>query len=184
MTPADHAALSAQLARAIGYEQISVQTCGDYALVHGLWDDSGRDWQHWRTFDYRDPSVALPVLEWLMREQGVSVCFDDEYGQYEIERYGTPRYFDTLPEAILSTHDILEAAQASSFKVASSQTFGAAMTDFGIGQQLDPEDSVAVQQRDALYWIRDRYYAKWKDTWSAEVWHMADLYKAVVLIAE
>lgn len=91
---------------------------------------------------------------------------------------------DMLPEAILSTHDILEAAQASSFKVASSQTFGAAMTDFGIGQQLDPEDSVAVQQRDALYWIRDRYYAKWKDTWSAEVWHMADLYKAVVLIAE
>ena len=116
MTPADHAALSAQLARAIGYEQISVQTCGDYALVHGLWDDSGRDWQHWRTFDYRDPSVALPVLEWLMREHQVSLQYaahlNPFYKKWAVLRPGeinergkwvcdqVDAWGDTLPEAI------------------------------------------------------------------------------------
>lgn len=76
MTPAEHAALSAQVARAIGYEQIkqiSVQACDDLALVYGRWDDCRPDWPSWREFDYRDPSVALPLLEWLMREHGASV---------------------------------------------------------------------------------------------------------------
>ena len=102
MTPADHAALSAQLARAIGYEQISVQTCGDYALVHGLWDDSGRDWQHWRTFDYRDPSVALPVLEWLMRK-GIFVTRDPMFPDWVMVR-GCPdetdRSYPSIYDAI------------------------------------------------------------------------------------
>ena len=106
MTPADHAALSAQLARALGYYPESVRILENLCIVYRI----GVSWraftpinvsrERWAEFDYRDPSVALPVLEWLMREHGVSVCFDDGYGQYEIERYGTPRYFDTLSEAI------------------------------------------------------------------------------------
>lgn len=89
MTPADHAALSAQLARAIGYYPESVRTnakkhtCADddgvvYSYVGGCDVYNGRgpdgvfagisEGDDWYEFDYRDPSVALPVLEWLMRE--------------------------------------------------------------------------------------------------------------------
>ena len=71
MTPADHAALSAQLALALGWRIVDVVEVTDYEQVHVGWDcvvylPNGMP----KRFDYRDPSVALPVLEWLMREHG------------------------------------------------------------------------------------------------------------------
>lgn len=56
---------------------------------------------HWRHFDYRDPTVALPLLEMLMRDYGCDfgagvndfiVWFNDGVNKVQ--------HTDTLPEAI------------------------------------------------------------------------------------
>ena len=105
MTPADHAALSAQLARALGYYPESVRILENLCIVYRI----GVSWraftpinvsrERWAEFDYRDPSVALPVLEWLMKEHW---CFvtgpipSIESADHMDMRIQT----DTLPEAI------------------------------------------------------------------------------------
>lgn len=68
MTPAEHAALSAQVARAIGWKYVATDINPPVYHVYVSNDAGECGW-----FDYRDPSVALPLLEWLMREHGASV---------------------------------------------------------------------------------------------------------------
>ena len=108
MTPAEHAALSAQLARAIGWRLI------DIAGFHGqeppsvmfgpglfVWFGNKPD-QYWRKFDYRDPSVAMGVLEWLIREHGAAVprTADNTRISVVCRLPGEWGVGDTLPEAI------------------------------------------------------------------------------------
>lgn len=57
MTPAEHAALSAELARALGWPYID--TLEDTVCVS--MKGSG-----WWGFDYRAPDVCLPLIEWLV----------------------------------------------------------------------------------------------------------------------
>jgi len=97
MTPAEHAALSAQLARALGYYPESVWVNDYFCYVfRNAWFDK----ETWCRFDYRDPSVALPVLEWLMREHGVYVYIGTNKTTWWV--VVARRYIaqDTLPEAI------------------------------------------------------------------------------------
>lgn len=72
----NHAELSRQLALALGYfpESVRVVTrwvsdkhdiCEVYR-THRYAAPNGPD--SWHPFDYRDPSVCLPLLAWLMRE--------------------------------------------------------------------------------------------------------------------
>lgn len=53
MTPVEHAALSAELARALGWQDVEC-LLGDVVVV-----------DNYRAFDYRDPTVCLPLIEWL-----------------------------------------------------------------------------------------------------------------------
>ncbi len=65
----DHAEISRQLALAIGYAPESVRVVSPwppgYCEVYRITNDMG---PYWREFDYRSPGVAMPVLDWLMRE--------------------------------------------------------------------------------------------------------------------
>ena len=89
MTPAEHAALSAQLARALGWPYIGT----DEHCVFVTDGDGSCGW-----FDYRDPSVALPVLEWLMQQ---SVWIEPCVDRFLVaERLSIGKSFATLPEAI------------------------------------------------------------------------------------
>ena len=79
MTPADPAELSAQLARALGYYPESVRiirlTDGDaLCQVFRLPVYGHSENPRWMYLDYRDPSVAMGVLEWLMREHDGWIC--------------------------------------------------------------------------------------------------------------
>lgn len=107
MTPAEHAELSAQVARAIGWRYVyphSPETdaawfrCDkDYIAVSEGPGPRGT-MLRWRKFDYRAPSVALPLLEWLMRKHGAQADSGETYFWVEIRK----KYFSgvTLPEAI------------------------------------------------------------------------------------
>lgn len=109
MTPAEHAALSAQLARAIGYAECDVRLhglCLDSCYVRNTRDDVPRHliapWDvHQAKFDYRDPSVAMGVLEWLMREHGAVVRhLPKNHYAVTMSMYMRELVADTLPEAI------------------------------------------------------------------------------------
>lgn len=89
MTPAEHAALSAQLARALGWPYIGT----DEHCVFVTDGDGSCGW-----FDYRDPSVALPALEWLMREHEAKADADNLW--FWVCCGSNVAYGDTLPEAI------------------------------------------------------------------------------------
>ena len=60
MTDAEHAALSADLARALGHPFVALSQTSPVALV---------PWPSWsactRIFDYRDPNVYGPLTAWL-----------------------------------------------------------------------------------------------------------------------
>jgi hypothetical protein len=92
MTPADHAALSAQLARALGWPDVT-----DFDEPLGVHVSDGTNNCGW--FDYRDSSVALPVLEWLMREHGFEPWFF-AITWYMSRHDHNSLYGRTLPEAI------------------------------------------------------------------------------------
>ena len=67
----NHAELSKALALALGYAPESVKLIGfasNYCSVYR----KHKDCKHpgWYAFDYRDPSVAMPLLVWLMVEYG------------------------------------------------------------------------------------------------------------------
>ena len=100
MTPAEHAALSAQLARSIGWGHVHFER--DVCKVGEPWmPELGIKFAHilnWRAFDYRDPSVALPVLEWLMREHEAKADADNLW--FWVCCGSNVAYGDTLPEAI------------------------------------------------------------------------------------
>ena len=69
MTPADHAALSAQLARALGFPSESVRVPTWHPTkceVFGARDSMGVAIMHWHEFDYRSAWTALPILTWLV----------------------------------------------------------------------------------------------------------------------
>ena len=101
MTPAEHAALSAQLARALGW--FYIWTDEHYILITD--GDGSCGW-----FDYRDPSVALPVLEWLRTKHSATLGTDARIGRpyialWEKHNDGAPMAdwrieADTLHEAI------------------------------------------------------------------------------------
>jgi hypothetical protein len=96
MTPADHAALSAQLARALGWPDVT-----DFDEPLGVHVSDGTNNCGW--FDYRDSSVALPVLEWLMREQSAwAFCPAGPLPMiYRLTmRHGIKSQGDTLHDAI------------------------------------------------------------------------------------
>ena len=102
MTPAEHAALSAQLARALGWKETYIDPKNTCKVGEPLFPERGFDHiLNWHAFDYRDPSVALPVLEWLMLK-GVIVWNPD--GTPTAWEWSTPDgdwgNTDTLPEAI------------------------------------------------------------------------------------
>ena len=95
MTHADHAALSALLARALGWPHVYPETRGGIAVS----DHPDAYANSFRSFDYRDPSVALPVLEWLMRKHGLCVWGAVRGFNWSTEQ-GYDGNADTLPEAI------------------------------------------------------------------------------------
>lgn len=119
MTPADHADLSAQLARALGWRYVyphSPETdaawfrCDkDYIAVSEGPGPRGT-MLRWRKFDYRAPSVALPVLEWLRTKHSATLGTDARSGRpyialWERHNDGAPMADwriegDTLHEAI------------------------------------------------------------------------------------
>ena len=103
MTPAEHAALSAQVARAIGHTSSRIDESNGCMFVY-----TTQDRQYapcvlgWWRFDYRDPSVALPLLEWLMRK-GIFVTRDPTFPDWVMVR-GCPdetdRSYPSIYEAI------------------------------------------------------------------------------------
>jgi hypothetical protein len=72
MTDINHADLSRQLALALGYAPESARVKPNYGGGEHVLVYSKRGTHHkfpkWRVFDYRDPSVCLPLLEWLGSE--------------------------------------------------------------------------------------------------------------------
>ena len=102
MTPADHAALSAQLARALGWRIVDVVEVTDYEgqFVDTVCKVRHKGARFSRLFDYRDPSVALPVLEWLMREHGATLRMVDGKHAVVCRWAGVWGIAATLPEAI------------------------------------------------------------------------------------
>lgn len=104
----NHAELSRRLALAIGYAPECVRIDEDSNMkyepcckVYRISNDMG---PYWRRLDYRDPSVALPVLKWLMREYDVYFMPSDYLNQVRIRRSRMIADYldaaDTLPAAI------------------------------------------------------------------------------------
>lgn len=95
MTPSEHAALSAELARALGWEVNRVPNGGVFVF------DPASQQGGVTCFDYRDPTVCLPLIEWLGKEQRIFFwgCAPTAYLQ---ERWSSNRgdIGDTLPEAV------------------------------------------------------------------------------------
>ncbi len=111
MTETEHAELSRRLALALGYapESVSLKCfggrCGVYR-VDRQYQDKGihNGPERWHMFDYRQPDVALPVLEWLMRKYDGMLTLNPELGEYRIRTFkpndSRCAYANTLPEAI------------------------------------------------------------------------------------
>jgi len=98
-----HAELSRDLALAIGYYPESVQFKWGRLHVFRAWSEVDPR-PLWHRFDYRDPSVAMPLLKWLITEQeagasgaasGEAFCIWVRVGK-AMRRFA----FDTLEEAI------------------------------------------------------------------------------------
>ena len=69
----NHAELSRELALALGYAPESVRVVRpwppepvrNYCEVYRITNDMG---PYWRKFDYRDPTIVLPLIKWLGSE--------------------------------------------------------------------------------------------------------------------
>lgn len=95
MTDAEHAALSAQLARALGYTPDCVATNIAITIckVYGRW---GNDQVfYWRDFDYRAPDVYGPLIERLGNEKVFPMKVK---GKWRMVFWSNE--YDTLPEAV------------------------------------------------------------------------------------
>lgn len=82
MTDINHADLSRQLAFAIGYapESVRVESSvisdeNEYVTVYTDRYNYGNV-GFWYDFDYRDPTVCLPLLEWLMVRHEVNLLVE------------------------------------------------------------------------------------------------------------
>ena len=104
----NHAELSRDLALVIGYAP------NEMLLQHGEWwvfrqPDPVFGPTGWKQFDYRDPTVVMPLLLWLNTHYGVREFQDRRYAiDYFIQGYRRwpiyDGYFsaraDTLPECV------------------------------------------------------------------------------------
>ena len=72
----NHAELSRDLALSLGYCPESVETEQEQCRVFRLLPSKAVDWPVWLNFDYRAPTVCLPLIEWLML-RGVNVWNPD-----------------------------------------------------------------------------------------------------------
>jgi len=94
----DHADLSKSLALALGWEDVypvSLATWKHpYVMVSEGVVPRGQMMQ-WRMFDYRDPTVCLPLIEWLMREYG-GFFTRDVIGPHQV--WYLPRCFPGMPD--------------------------------------------------------------------------------------
>lgn len=90
----EHAALSADLARALGYVPDSPGVRGSVYCKDSygggkhvrVWTARGKSKPRWRTFDYRDPTVIVPLIEWLLlyaAKKQSSVTFHAMFFLYE-----------------------------------------------------------------------------------------------------
>lgn len=114
----DHADLSRRLALAIGYAPdcvrvrketvsddgstvVEVDTVFVWHYVYRLprYADNVRHW--WNRFDYTDPSVCLPVLEWLFKKHDARMRYNAEkYNIWHRLGDGYDVLAPTLPEAV------------------------------------------------------------------------------------
>jgi hypothetical protein len=97
MTDSEHAVLSAQLARALGWKHVEIAESQDECLVR-IYPLS------WSLFDYRDPTVYGPLIEWL-GEQSPPMWMgkqNREWKPWTMSFHGRLpfQYADTLPEAV------------------------------------------------------------------------------------
>lgn len=101
----NHAELSKQLALALGYYQESVritQTIPEQCVVFRVLNVNALKGpiERWFGFDYRDPSVALAMVELLLSEY--AMCIDTRpFGKFTVGSARTQFWLsaDTLPEA-------------------------------------------------------------------------------------
>lgn len=96
----DHAELSKSLALALGYAPESVRVFEHYpkaALVCQVYRQITHDPRsaYWQEFSYRDPTVCLPLIEWLMREYG-GFFTRDVIGPHQV--WYLPRCFPGMPD--------------------------------------------------------------------------------------
>jgi hypothetical protein len=92
MTPAEDTILSADLAKALGWPCIVRAGIVSVATTRGPWFD----------FDYRDPTVCLPLIEWMATKRQVYLLWNGVNMEYW--PFGAcetpPIKGKTLPEAV------------------------------------------------------------------------------------
>lgn len=86
----DHAILSSDLARALGWRVSHITASGE---VHVCLKRGSS-----RKFGYRDPTVCLPLIEWLMREHAMRPFWHLGANVYIVKRWESQA--TTLPEAV------------------------------------------------------------------------------------
>ena len=93
----NHAELSRDLALALGYapEDAHLDPDGDC----WVWREPAFGPHGWKLFDYRDPSVAMPLLKWLHKEHD-STSWWGLTGNYVVDVNDEWIDADTLEEAI------------------------------------------------------------------------------------
>ena len=101
----NHAELSRQLAIAIGYAPecvyINKQPPYEWVQVYGAGTGApGIEVRRWSLFDYRNPTIALPVLEWLMRGNGAILSLLEAGFWISLRTKGINAHASTLEEAI------------------------------------------------------------------------------------
>ena len=104
------AEISRAVALAIGYAPESVQIalgeCQVFRTVQKRADylDASRPWNEptdaWHSFDYREPTVALPLLKWLMVEHDPMLLWNRAIPAFAIDLPNKTIHADTLEEAI------------------------------------------------------------------------------------
>lgn len=102
MTDAEHAELSARVAKAIGWPITVIGVPSNPNIVSVYVDDGVSTWH--RRFDYRAPSVALGLLKWLGEKHNIAVELWKVFGEPAGWRLTTPTSYvaceDTIELAI------------------------------------------------------------------------------------
>ena len=102
----NHAKLSRELALTLGYypENVRIVYSGtDYERceVYRLPPSKHIDWPVWLKFDYRDPTVCLPLIEWLMRKHDAQPGYNARGFHIWFQSHSVAAASaDTLPEAV------------------------------------------------------------------------------------